>query len=288
MSKKNVLIIYHSNAGQTRHAIDLLSKGLVAASDDIQIHRAKIVSDIEQPFPWPFLHFFSIFPDCIKGRSCPIKLEWEQEKNESIDLIVYASPVWFLSPSLPSHGFFQSEASKILNGKPVLTLMTSRNMWYSAMLEVRGLISQAGGRVIDSIVLMDRAAPWTTFVTTPVWMLTGKKKISGFPEAGIQSEDFAQLLSFGKILAQQKDQWLTGKCFLEGQDSVALAEKYILPEIVIKNLLFKPWASLIYLMEPLGGGFKKILVSCFVLSLIFSILILIPFVLILKVLLKIF
>ena len=161
-------------------------------------------------------------------------------------------------------------------------------MWASALQQLRDYIASAGGRVVDSIVLMDLAPPWTTFITTPVWMLTGKKKLAGFPEAGIQTEDFERLEGFGKKLALQKEHWAEGQCFLAGDSSVALAEKYIFPEIVVKNLVFKPWAALIHLAEPLGLGFKNFLVGCFILALLGSILVLIPLILVSKMFLKIF
>ena len=285
---KHILFIYHSNAGQTQRAVEILAKGFLEGCAELRLSKAKISCETEYPFPWPFFQFFSIFPDCVRGRAPKIQLKWEQKCEGEVDLVVLAGPVWFLSPSLPIQGFFQSESRILIQGKPVVSLLTSRNMWVSAYQQIRELSHSAGARIVDNIVLMDCAPPWTTFITTPVWMLTGRKKMLGFPEAGIQAVDFERLKGLGFELARQRENWPTGLGFLEGKNSVALAEKYILPEMVVKTMLFKPWSAWIHKAEALGSGSKKFWVYCFILSLVGSILVLIPSILFAKIFLKIF
>jgi hypothetical protein len=86
------------------------------------------------------------------------------------DLVIIAYQVWFLSPSLPVTGFLKSEAARVLKGKPVVTLIVCRNMWLTAQEKMKTLIASKGGHLIDNVALVDRGAPWTTFVTTPRWL----------------------------------------------------------------------------------------------------------------------
>jgi hypothetical protein len=62
-----------------------------------------------------------------------------------------------------------------LRDKPVITLIACRNMWLMAQEVMKEKLARLGARLIDNAALVDRAHPAATFISTPLWMLTGKR-----------------------------------------------------------------------------------------------------------------
>jgi hypothetical protein len=122
--------------------------------------------------------------------------------------VIIGYPIWFLSPPIPLTTFLKSEeGKKVLNGKPVVTIIGSRNMWAMAQEEIKKMIAEAGGKLKGNISLFDRHNNLVSVVTIIYWMTTGKKdKLKGiFPKPGISDEDIAKAERFGApILASLK------------------------------------------------------------------------------------
>src|SRR5262249_37537821 len=123
------------------------------------------------------------------------------------DLIILAYQVWFLSPSLPTAAFLKSETAKrVLKGKPVITLIGCRNMWLMAQERVKERLVELCARLVDNVVLSDSAHSAFTFVSTPIWMLTGARGpfLNGLiPAAGVSQKDIAACERFGRAIAAQ-------------------------------------------------------------------------------------
>jgi hypothetical protein len=113
------------------------------------------------------------------------------------DLMVIAYQVWFLSPSLPVQALLQSEiAPEIFKDKQVVALCTCRNLWYSASRLMHQSLEQLGAKWLTQITVCERSPLWASFVTTPRWMLTGRRDaFAFFPAAGISESDFRELQS---------------------------------------------------------------------------------------------
>lgn len=80
-------------------------------------------------------------------------------------------------PSQPITAFLQSEqAKKVLKDTPVITLIGCRNMWLMAQEKVKKLLAESEAKLIGNVVKVDQSNDWASFITTPLWMLTGKKK----------------------------------------------------------------------------------------------------------------
>src|SRR5205814_7841812 len=63
----------------------------------------------------------------------------------------------------------------------------------SSDLTVKRLIGEAGGVLRDNVVFTDRSGVLASFITTPRWLLTGKRDaVWGLPSAGIAEPDIAQ------------------------------------------------------------------------------------------------
>jgi hypothetical protein len=196
---KRVLFVSYSQTGQLDAVVRSVAAPLRASSTvDVVFETLDPVEPY--PFPWPFLQFFNTFPETVHAMPRPLN-PLRVDAGETFDLIVLAYQVWFLSPSQPMTAFLQSpEAARLLRGRPVITLIACRNMWLMAQENVKQRLQALGAPLIDNVVLTDRAHSAATFISTPLWMLTGKRGpfLGGLvPAAGIDAADIAAASRFG-------------------------------------------------------------------------------------------
>src|SRR5258708_12202622 len=79
--------------------------------------------------------------------------------------------------------------------------MGGRNMWLVAQETVKRLIQEAGGRLLDNVAFTDQGGTLATFVTTPRWLLTGRRNpFWGLPAAGVAEQEIAKADRFGLAL----------------------------------------------------------------------------------------
>lgn len=201
---KKILVVTYSQSGQLEEIVSNILKPL---KNEVSIHHERLKPIPDFPFPWQGISFYDAMPECVE--MVPSKLEpFTFDENENFDLVILGYPIWFLSPPIPLTTFFKSEeGKKVLNGKPVITIIGSRNMWVMAQEEIKKMITTAGGKHIGNISLFDRHNNLASVVTIIYWMTTGKKdKYLGiFPKPGISDEDIANAERFGTpILASLK------------------------------------------------------------------------------------
>src|SRR5690606_40526245 len=87
-----------------------------------------------------------------------------------------------------------------------MTVIACRNMWLMAQEKVKAKLDVMGARLIDNVVLTDSAHSAMTFVSTPLWVLTGNSGpwLGGFiPKAGIPEADIAAASRFGRTMGEQ-------------------------------------------------------------------------------------
>jgi hypothetical protein len=195
---KRALIICYSQAGQTQRAVESVTKGIKNSLSCDVVH----VEPLEKfAFPWSMRNFFRAMPRCVQGLAPqikPLKVNWDD-----YDIIFLAYQVWFLSPSLPIQGFLQSHSAAGLKGKTVVTITTCRNLWRSAARSVSQALKQLGAKHLGQITVCELSPLWASFVTTPRWMLTGKKSAFWFfPAAGIADQEFVKLEEKAQTLAR--------------------------------------------------------------------------------------
>jgi hypothetical protein len=174
---KRVLVLYYSQTGQLSSVVESFTAPL-KNSNEIEVIYQPIEPKKSYPFPWGFIAFFDAFPESIYMDGCEIK-ELDIELDDEFDLVILAYTIWFLSPSIPISGFLNSKYSKVLKDKPVITLIACRNMWIMAQEKIKKRLAELGATLIDNVVLVDRGSSLATFITTPRWMLTGKKTVFG-------------------------------------------------------------------------------------------------------------
>ena len=258
---KRTLFLYYSQAGQAAEAIEALARPFGPECDVVRFETSESFA-----FPWSVTDFFRAFPRCVRGDApAPrgLNIAWDR-----YDLVVLGYQVWFLSPSLPFQGFLQSAEARGLRGKRVITLLTCRNLWYSASRVAREKLLKLEADFLGQITVCEKSPLWASFVTTPRWMLTGRKNaFAFFPPAGIQAEDFQVLADVGTKLARSwKDsngREVDRRLLTSNLDrlSLRLMDR-------IGRRFFRIWASVIAALAPQPGLWQDFVLILFRLNLI--------------------
>ncbi len=287
MSQKQVLVVSYSQTGQLDRVVDCFCRPL-RESQHVAFAHLKLKPQKPFPFPWPFFKFFDTFPESVY--TDPIALEpFDIPIDRDYDLVILAYQPWFLSPSLPMSSFLQSPlAGKLLKDKPVITLVGCRNMWVMAQEEMKKLIHSAGGHLIDNVVLIDQSRSLESFITTPRWLLTGKKHgFMGLRDAGIHKEEIRAASRFGCALvdALKADREKEGSPLLEGLGACRVDTRLVRSEKIAKRS-FRIWGALLRKAGAPGSFQRKIILLFYVTFLVTLIITVVPLSMLLHQMLK--
>jgi len=280
---KHILVVSYSQTGQlnelTKHFLQPLKQQNVII-EEYQIHPLK-----PYVFPWKLISFFNQFPESVHLMPAPI--EPLTLERETYDLVIIAYSVWFLSPSQPITAFLQSEQAKALKNTPVITLIGCRNMWLMAQEKMKKMLTALGANLIGNVVKTDQSNAWTSFITTPMWLLTGEKQyFSWLPSAGISNADMLDMQRFGTRLAHilTENQPLD-KSLFQNMGAVKIDEKLMMSEKV-GHRSFYLWGKLLLKCGQISPRFRKIVLYFYIVFLIILILTVVPLSAVIKRLLK--
>jgi hypothetical protein len=262
------------------------------AAQDIDVVFETLRPLTPYPFPWFFLDFFNTFPETVYEEPLPLQ-PLQVDPAAQFDFIILAYQVWFLSPSQPIMAFLKSpEAAQLLKGKPVMTLIACRNMWLMAQEVMKEKLSALGARLVDNAVLVDRAHPAATFISTPMWMLTGKRGpfLGGrVPAAGIPEEDIAAASRFGIAIAQQLPQ-RAAQCdepMLKNLQAVVVNDRLIASEKIARRS-FMIWGKGLRALGTPSSVMRRIVLCLYIVFLVLMILTVVPASAVIKRLLSVF
>ena len=251
---KKVLVITYSQSGQIDKIVGNILKPF---GDDVEIFYEKLIPVPDYPFPWTDLTFWDAMPESV--RMIPSDLEpLDIDISKDYDLIILGYPIWFLSPPIPITTFLKSKAAKeILKGKPIVTIIGSRNMWVGAQEDIKKMVLEAGGLLKGNIVLRDKHHNLPSVITIIYWMMTGKKdRLWGiFPKPGVSAEDIEQSYRFGQPIvdALNADSFETLQADLISVNAVETLPSIVSIEQKGKRI-FKIWSGLI--LKKGGAGSK--------------------------------
>lgn len=276
MNQKKVLVISYSQTGQLSNLVNNFTKSLFE-NKNINVIYKNIEPKKPFAFPWTLMTFMDSFPESVYLEPCEIN-EFEEDDND-YDLIILSYSVWFLSPSIPISSFLKSPwAKKKFKNKPVITLIGCRNMWIMAQEKVKRLLLDLDAKLIDNVVLIDKGNSLETFITTPRWMLTGKKdSIFGLSTAGIDENEITKSQRFGKALvdALMNDKEKENKSLLYGLKAVEVDTKLIKSE-KIGTKSFTIWGGLIRKIGKPGDIKRKPILMLYLIFLLLMIIIVVP------------
>ena len=270
---KKVLVLYFSQSGQLQRILERLVDGLKTHAK-VYCDCRKITAIKPYPYPWSFYRFFNVFPEAVLLDGCAVEpLDLEEE----YDLIILGYTIWFLSPSLPVTGFLQTEqAARLFRDTPVVTVIGCRDMWLIGQEKMKVLLADLGARLLDNVALTDQGKSLYTFVTTPRWMLTGKKdSFWFFPRAGVANREIHAVDRFGRRLAEalEEDEEQGNGPLLSGLGAVNVNGKLIATER-IAHRSFLIWSKLMKKAGPpdsIGRNAVITIYACFLLCLVLTV-----------------
>lgn len=281
-----ILVLHYSQTGQLTRAVQSMLSPL-AGRTDVQIIWQNLEPVEAFPFPWGFLRFFDTFPECVHLDPPPIR-PVAFAPDARFDLVVLAYQVWFLSPSLPVTAFLKSAAAQALRNTPVVTFIACRNMWLSAQEKVKDMLNDVGARHIDNVVLVDQGPAWATFITTPRWVLTGKKNgfWGIFPPAGVSETEIVAAARFGRALAESLPllQSTSGP-LLAGLGAVKVLPGYVTGE-KIAHRSFRLWGALLRALGKPGDLGRRLVLVVYIVFLVAMILTVMPLSIVVRALLR--
>ena len=153
------------------------------------------------------------------------------DPDAKFDLVILAYQVWYLSPSLPVTGFLRSPEARVMKDTPVVTVIGCRDMWLTAQEKVKNHLARVGAKLIDSAVLVDQGKRMTTFITTPRWLMRGKKEgfWRVFPPGGVSQKDIRGVSRFGRAIARalESGEIEKGQSILRGLGAVRVSPNNI-------------------------------------------------------------
>ena len=276
MNQKKILVISYSQTGQLTKLVNNFIKPLQDNSN-IELFYKNIKPKKAYPFPWDLMTFMDTFPESV--HLVPCEIEEFEDDNMEYDLIILSYQVWFLAPSIPITSFLKSDwAKKKFKNKPVITLIGCRNMWVMAQEKMKQMLLELNANLIDNVVLIDKGNSLETFITTPRWMLTGKKdSIFGLSSAGIDENEILKTQRFGKALvsALKNNQEKENKSLLWGLKAVEVNIKLIKSE-KIATKSFKIWGALIRKLGKPGSIKRKPIVMLYLIFLLLIIITVVP------------
>lgn len=274
---KRVLVVHFSQTGQLSRVVRRLVSPL-AAAPDVELVEEVLRPTRPYPFPWPFWRFLDAMPETVLLD--PPSLEpLAVRADEPFDLVVVAYQVWYLAPAGPIAAFLKSTAGRqLLHGRPVVTAIACRNMWLMAQETVKQLIQEAGGKLRDNVVFTDQGNALATFITTPRWLLTGRRDpFWGLPAAGIAEAEIANADRFGRALlsALRTHRECEDAPMLAGLGAASVDPRLILSERAGRRA-FSAWSRLIRLGGAPGSPGRLPLLALFCVYLVAMIITVVP------------
>ena len=197
------VVYLYSQTGQLREAADALTAPLADGGWDIRW--VQVEPRVAYPFPWPVRRFFGVFPASVDPDSLVDLVEPAGGfRTDPDELVILAYQVWYLAPSIPVRSLLRSHP-EVVRDRRVLSLIACRNMWYSAAIEVAGLLRSAGARNVGVIAATDTRPQATTLVTTLRWLIAGRRDpFLWFGRAGIGDGELARLADVGKLIGESR------------------------------------------------------------------------------------
>jgi hypothetical protein len=198
---KKILVIYFTQTGQARQAIDAVLKPF-QNNPAYTIHYELIKPKQTFPYPWKFVEFCDVFPENV--HAVPMEIEpLTVDTTTDFDLVFIAYQPWFLSICRPINSFLLSvEAKKLLNGKPVITIINCRNMWLTAQERMKKRLLDLNAKLVGNITFVDKSANLTSLITVLAFELKGIKQnyLGIFPKYGISDDDIARAPELGQLI----------------------------------------------------------------------------------------
>ena len=259
------VVYLYSQTGQLREVADAWTAPLVSSGWDVRW--VDVEPRVAFPFPWPIRRFFGVFPAAVDPEALVELAEpaggFETKPEE---LVILAYQVWYLAPSLPIRSLVKAHPEAV-RSRDVVSLIACRNMWYSAAIEMAGLLQSAGARSVKVVAATDTRRQPTSLVTTLHWLLTGRREpFLWFGRAGVGDTELARVASVGRCIAE------SGHC----PQSAAPIVPSLAAADLLAGMVFRKWGVMVRSVRRFGPLAQAASLATFVLGLGIGILVGMP------------
>jgi hypothetical protein len=273
---KKILVLYYTQSGQLKNILDSLVKPLQSAGSEVHFERIEPIETY--PFPWTAFEFFNAFPETFSQKPYPLKPLSAKAKGD-FDLVIVGYQPWFLTPSRPMSSFVQSEeGKKVLENRPVVTVLGCRNMWLGAQEKMKRKLLDAQARLVGNVALVDRSGNLVSLITILRWMFTGNSApFWFFPKSGVSDEDVRHAAEFGKQInrALQANEFSTLQSELNREGAVEIKPNLVLMEKRGQKA-FSVWSKFVAAGGSIRSSGRKLRVYVFMYVLPTAVIILTP------------
>lgn len=265
--RPRAVVYLYTQTGQLQEVAEALTAPMQERGWDIRWVEVRPRESF--PFPWPIGQFFGVFGRATDpGARVELVEPTGGFHTDADELVILAYQVWYLAPSLPIRSLVTAHPGAVRN-RDVVSLIACRNMWYSAGIEMAGLLREAGARRVDVIAATDTRGSSTTLVTTLRWLLTGKRgPFLWFGRAGVGDDELTRVADVGRRIAESRP------C---PQDAAPVVPALAAADILAGHA-FRRWARLVRFGRRSGPAAHAATLGAFVLSLAVAIVIGLPLV----------
>lgn len=262
---RRAVVYLYTQTGQLNEVAKAFTAPLQARGWDIRW--VDVQPRVAFPFPWPIRRFFGVFPQAVDPEALvELVAPAAGFSTAPEELVILAYQVWYLAPSLPIRSMLRAHPEAVQD-RNVVSLIACRNMWYSAAIEVSGLLRAAGARRLEVVAATDTRPSSTTLVTTLHWLLTGKREpFLWFGRAGVDDTELARVAAVGRSIADGRP------CPADAapvQSALAAADLFA-------GRIFRRWGATVRSAQRFGAVAQGISLAMFVIGLGMAIVIVLP------------
>lgn len=149
--RPRVLFVYYTFTNQTGMVVDamaeeLTSRGWAVTKALLEFTDAHYGGRFSKlPMSWPIWKIVGMLPAQRRRKTGHIGIPPEAEHGE-YDLVVIASPTWWLTTCMPVRSYLRAPAAKsVLDGTPFAAVSVSRRYYEGNLGDIRALGERAGG-----------------------------------------------------------------------------------------------------------------------------------------------
>jgi hypothetical protein len=177
----------------------------------------------------------------------------------------------------------------LISGKPVISVIGSRNMWVMAHNRVKDYIKDLSGCLVGNIMLYDKAPNLLSVISVIRWMFKGKKEryLKIIPPSGVSESDIKDATKYGECILQAIK---NNKLNEAGKELVNLGAVDVKPGLVMMEkraiIFFRLWADFILKKGSYGEKSRLTRIRMFKYYLLFVIYFVSPFASVLYIIIK--
>jgi len=235
-----VLVLYYSQSGEVAEIASLFATEFSRTGAEVTIEQLN--PETAYPYPWRSIRrFFDAMPESVLGLPPAIR-DPGFDPTSRFRLVVFAYPVWFLSPALPVQAFFRLPHAEVLRDTETVTITVSRAMWQTASERMKVHLASAGAVHCDNVVVTHQGSPLLTLVSTPRALLFGRKDslLGVFPKAGVADSERARVRGLAAVMAQRlRSDRSFGGSLLSGEPALTITRWLVVPELLASYCFYR-------------------------------------------------